>query len=418
MFERKEALFDFFLLSEEAFVLFKDLVLEKLDLDGSEKAIIYKVEDFKNKFRRMPTAKELELLKEKPVSDLRGLDSNVLSKEFLDFIRNEAIKRWVISVADKLEKKKVKAEELFEDVRGLVNDFTSKDLRPKQLGDVVDKVLERMLEPPETEIISTGIKSLDEVLYGGIRKGEFLCVIAPPGRGKSMSLINFCYGALLTRKNILFITLELSEEQIIARFIRRISQKSRKEIRLDLEGTKGILYRFMGIAGKLFVCYFKPHTLTADEILIILERASYHLKEPIDLIIIDYFDRMKMPSRFEYRVACGFLIDYLRDIAIEKHLAVVSATQANRASLQAQVITEEFVSESFKKIENSDIVLSLNRTQKDEEHNTAKFIVLKNREWGNTGANIPVLIDWERSYIGDLKDGGTIPEGEVGDIQD
>jgi len=398
VFEVRRYIYDYFLTTEDVFGIFCGFV-EKLSLSKVERDLLNWVKLFREKYKRMPTLEELSVRKGEKV-DFGGISQDVLVDEFIEFVKNETVKSWIINVADKIEYGKIKVEELFASAKKLVEDFADKEVKLKKFKEVAGKVLEKMIQPVEGEVVSTGFAGLDKVLVGGVRKGEFLCVIAPPGRGKTMCLINMSYGMLVHRENVLFITLELSEEQIVGRFIRRICQKSRKEIRLNADNMKELLDRFCSVAGQLVVKYFRPHCLTVQELGVVIDKVKREVGG-LGGVVIDYFDRMKVPVS-DYRLGYGFLVDYLRDIALEKNVAVISATQANRASLASLVVTEEHVSESFKKVESSDIVLSFNRSTQDVAKNVGRFVVLKNREWGGVGAQVPVVVDFDKSYIGDV----------------
>lgn len=398
MFEGKDALFEYFLTSEEMFSLFLS-VLSKMKVSKDEKSLVDWVISFKEQNRRVPSLKELEVRKGSIVYK-GGVEDKIMFQEVVAFLKNERVKEWIITVAERLSYGGIKVEELFAQARDVVEEFVSKEGKMKSFMDIVTPVIDRIVAPAEGERIPTGIKGLDKVLFGGVGRGEFLCLIAPPGRGKTMFLINLAYGGLVHRKKVLFVSLELSQEVIVGRFARRIAKQSRKDIRVDVEKTKDLLRRFGSVAEDLIVVYSKPHVLSVDELGVMVDRVKRQFGG-LDLIAIDYFDRMKLPSK-DYRLGYGFLIDYLRDLALDKNVAIASATQANRMSLSAMVVTEEHVGESFKKVENSDIVLSVNRSQQDTGKNAGRLVILKNREYGNVGAQIPVYIDFDQALIADF----------------
>ena len=61
---------------------------------------------------------------------------------------------------------------------------------------------------------------------------------------KTLFLVNCAYGALAHRKNVLYISLELDEERIAERILRRIALVDRKELRLQREQVAGYLDKF------------------------------------------------------------------------------------------------------------------------------------------------------------------------------
>jgi len=400
MFERSFQLFLKFLTDYELFVNYKDIV-KRLFLSQKERDMIKYVEKFLEVFGKTPTFEELCIrYPECKNLQLRNIDDKVIREEFVSFIRNERVKEWILKVASKVDSREVVSIELFEEVSAIVREFEEKSKELVLVKDKVSSVMEKITKREENIAVKSGIKGLDKVLHGGFSKGEFACMIAPPGRGKTTFLINVAYGALVDRKNVLFVTMELSEEAIIGRFLRRVAGMSRKDLRVKGKEAEKIFKRFFDLAGKLSVVYEKPYELSVEKLRILVDKFEMNFGEKVDEIVLDYLDRMKVPYR-DYRLGFMYLIDWLRDLGAEKQLTVVSATQANRASLGVSVVTAEYVAESFKKIESSDVVLSFNRSERDKGKGAARIVVLKNREYGGEGAVIPVKVDLDKMLIKD-----------------
>ena len=60
--------------------------------------------------------------------------------------------------------------------------------------------------------------TLNTELEGGLGVKELAMVVAPPGVGKSLYLVNQGVQALMENKNVLYISLEMSEDRIASRF--------------------------------------------------------------------------------------------------------------------------------------------------------------------------------------------------------
>ena len=82
-------------------------------------------------------------------------------------------------------------------------------------------------------------------------------------------------------------------------------------------------------------------------------------------------------------------------------MAVLSATQANRASLAKMKITEANTAESFGKIEVSDVVLAICQTDEERKLKRARLSVLKNRDYVSGGC-IEVFVDFEKMILLDV----------------
>jgi len=397
MFESKSILYEYFLTKEDVFNSFQEEVV-RLRLSAQERLLLEWAKKFKQDVGRMPLLNEVSLKKGVVFLDT-GIDGAVLYRELLEFVKAERMKEFVLETSERIDTGRVVIEEVYDQAKKIVENFAGAEKRLVRFADGIAGIIDRMVTQHQEEVIPTGIAGLDKVLGGGLAKGEFLCTIAPTGRGKTMWLINMAYGAIVNRRKTLFLTMELSEEVINARIVRRVSKLSRKEIRLDKEKAQQSVDLFVNIAEDLSVIYQKPHMVSVPAVSVLVDKFKREFGG-LDLLLIDYLDRLKLPVK-DPRLGYGYLVDELRDLAVEKNIAVASATQANRASLSAVVVTEEFVGESFKKIENSDVAISLNRSESDEKKNAGRIVVLKNREYGGKGAQIPVRIDFEKSLITD-----------------
>lgn len=67
----------------------------------------------------------------------------------------------------------------------------------------------------EESKISTGIDGLDEMLYGGINKGNVVGLVGPPGSGKTLMSLQFLYQSLNDGNNCLYISASHSEREIL-----------------------------------------------------------------------------------------------------------------------------------------------------------------------------------------------------------
>ena len=77
---------------------------------------------------------------------------------------------------------------------------------------------EREAAAGKGEKYRTILPGLDSSLEGGLGKKELAMVVAPPGVGKSLYLVNQSVRSLIDGKKVLYISLEMSEDKIAQRF--------------------------------------------------------------------------------------------------------------------------------------------------------------------------------------------------------
>ena len=118
-----------------------------------------------------------------------------------------------------------------------------------------------------------------------------------------------------------------------------------------------------------------------------------------DMVIVDYADIMKPIGNFkEKRHAIGNIYEELRGMAGEFKCPVWTASQANRSSLEEDIIDASKVAEDYSKVMTADFVMSMSRKVEDKIANTGRFHVIKNR-FGVDGITFPSTINTNTGYL-------------------
>ena len=116
-----------------------------------------------------------------------------------------------------------------------------------------------------------------------------------------------------------------------------------------------------------------------------------------DMVLVDYADIL-MGIGKEKRFVLESIYEDLRALAGELNLPIWTASQANRSSLEEEVIDATKVSESYSKIMIADFVMSMSRKVEDKVGKTARFHIIKNR-FGIDGITFPSKMDTELGKI-------------------
>jgi len=118
-----------------------------------------------------------------------------------------------------------------------------------------------------------------------------------------------------------------------------------------------------------------------------------------DMVIVDYADIMKPIGNFkEKRHAIGNIYEEMRGMAGEFKCPVWTASQANRSSLEEDIIDASKVAEDYSKVMTADFVMSMSRKVEDKIANTGRFHVIKNR-FGVDGITFPSTINTNTGYL-------------------
>ena len=103
--------------------------------------------------------------------------------------------------------------------------------------------------------------------------------------------------------------------------------------------------------------------------------------------MVDYADILKGIGT-EKRHVLENIYEDLRGLAGEMDCPIWTASQANRSSLEEEVIDATKVAEAYSKVMIADFVVSVSRKVEDKIANTGRFHVIKNR-FGPTNHKLP-----------------------------
>lgn len=235
----------------------------------------------------------------------------------------------------------------------------------------------------------TGWDEIDNLMDGGLGKGELGVIVAPAGIGKSYLLVNLGATALKAGFNVLHYTLELNEAYVGLRYDSVITGIPNQELKYNIDQVKTTIEK---LPGNLTIKYYPTKGATLNTIRSHVEKYRILGKQP-DIIIVDYADLLRgTTSGKELRHELGNIYEELRGVAGELDIPVWTASQANRSALNEDVIQADKIAESYSKIMTADFVMSLSRKIEDKANGTGRIHVIKNR-FGPDGITFPSKIN-------------------------
>jgi hypothetical protein len=107
---------------------------------------------------------------------------------------------------------------------------------------------------------------------------------------------------------------------------------------------------------------------------------------------VDYADLIKPAKATDKRLELNDIYEDLRGLAGTYEVPIWTASQANRSSLEDDVIESQKISESYNKIMIADFVMSLSRKLNDKIGGTGRWHIIKNR-FGPDGMTFPSKIN-------------------------
>jgi len=244
----------------------------------------------------------------------------------------------------------------------------------------------------------TVLPSVDKSLEGGIGKKELAMVVAPPGVGKSVYLVNQGVTALMEGKQVLYISMEMSEDKIAQRFdsvSTLIPQMQLKEAQgqLKVKDRLGIFQsKFEG--ARLIIKEFPTGTANVNTLRSLLVQLKNYEDFIPDLILVDYLELLNPVREIQSEhQAQQRIAEELRGLAMENDTTIWTATQTNRQGRSVKIITDTELADSYGKIRTCDLAISLNQTSEEHEEGRMRGYVMKSRN-GPTSFTIPMIIDY------------------------
>lgn len=271
-----------------------------------------------------------------------------------------------------------------------------------------DVRLKKMLEQDPTE--PTGWTEIDQLLFGGIGRGELILFSANSGGGKSITLANLGFNFLMRKKHVLYISLELSEEIIAQRYDTMFSGVSRRDWRSNVSEITTKVEIAREQAGSLVIKQMESGTKAVAVRAYLKEYYLKYNRMP-DLLILDYIDNMSPNENvsadnvWQKDKLCS---EQLRQIGVDFKMVIATASQLNREAVKATTHDHSHIAGGISKINVSDVYISIKFTEAMRIQNEIMFCLQKTRN--SDGVGKIVFLKWESGYLRIIdKTGDTLP---------
>ena len=302
---------------------------------------------------------------------------NWFMDEFETFCRHKALEQAIIESTDLLEDKDYGSVE--EKIKKAVQTGLVKDLgleyfeNPKERLEWIKK---------QAGAVSTGWKGIDQKLYGGLNRGEITIFAGGSGAGKSLFLQNFGVNWSLAGLNVVYISLELSEQLISMRLDSMISGYSTKEIMKNMDDVD-LKVRMKGKGSGKFRVKYMPSGVTTNDVRAFLREYEIQAGIKVDCLLVDYLDLM-MPisgkvSAENTFIKDKFVSEELRNLAAERNLLLVTASQLNRSAVEEIEFDHHHIAGGISKIQTADNVIGIFTSNAMRERGRYQIQFMKTR---------------------------------------
>jgi len=394
------------LLTDKNFLLnVRDVLTEKYFDADSHKWIINQIIDYFDKYHTTVTMDVLkvelqklenEVLQVALKEELRNSyqasqdDLEYIQEEFTTFCKNQEMKQAILNSADLLK------EGNFDGIRNMVEKAMKAGM-DKNIGHEYNKDIETRYRTDYRPTIPTPWPVFNDGIQGGFGPGDLGIVFGNPGGGKSWTMVAIAAHAVQMGYKVNYYTLELGEDYVGKRFdcyftgysIDEVN-KHRKDVQAHVESLK----------GRLIVKEYAPKSATIGTVRSHIQKCIDMDHKP-DLVIIDYVDYLRAPSKGKYSERKDEIDDVFiaaKGLAKEMKLPILTPSQVNRMGAKDQVIEGDKAAGSYDKMMVADICISLSRQKEDKVLGTGRVHVMKNR-YGQDGMTYDVKMDTNNGRI-------------------
>lgn len=358
--------------------------------------LVSKLVEFFNERGGLPSLAEFKarLLSEndkKALADVKPILSQIegpFNKEELiqnteKFLKERYIYKTILNVAEKFSDNTFNIEEVLSDFEKAYNIALKENLGHWYFEDLDKHIndLTAIYNP-----IPTGWKFFDDKTEGGLYPKTLTVFAGQVNVGKSIVLGNLATNMLMADKNVLLISLEMSEFMYSKRISTQLTQIPHNDLKTFTEELdKQVNHIKKNITSRLVIKEYAPKTVTVRHIDAFITKLKHKGFSP-DIIIIDYINLiLPIGKNLNSYAEVKEIAEQLRALSFKYNIPFVSATQLNRGAFNTASPGMEGISESIGLAATCDVICSLWQEEEDRELGVLNMGMQKNRFGPNHG---------------------------------
>jgi len=394
------------LLTDKAFLLnVRDVLSDSYFDADSHKWIINQICEYYDKYHTTVTMDVLkielqklenEVLQVALKEELRNSyqassdDLQYVQEEFTKFCKNQEMKGAILEGADLLK------DGDFDGIRNLVEKAIKAGM-DKNIGHEYNKDIETRYRVDYRPTVPSPWPILNDGIQGGFGPGDLGIIFGSPGGGKSWTMVAIAAHAVKMGHKVNFYTLELGEDYVGKRFDCYFTGYSIDEVN---KHRKDVQKHVDNLKGRLIVKEYPPKGASVNTIKAHVQKCIDIDHKP-DLIIIDYVDYLKAPSRgrnTERKHEIDDVFIATKGLAKDLKIPILTPSQVNRMGARDSIIEGDKAAGSYDKMMVENICLSLSRQKEDKVLGTGRIHVMKNR-YGQDGMTYNIKMNTNNGQI-------------------
>jgi len=239
--------------------------------------------------------------------------------------------------------------------------------------------IEDVLNDDFRDPILTGIVGLDNLMGGGLAKGELGVILAPFGVGKTTLVTRMANTAYNLGYNVVQIFFEDNPKVIQRKHLTCWTEIPLNDLSEHRDVVTEMLPRLKSKEGNLILKKMASDGTTIPHIKQYLRKLTSNGMKP-DIVFVDYIDCVTPSKQFKDEwTGEGNVMRQFETMISELDIAGWTAIQGNRSSIGAEVVQADMIGGSIKKGQIGHFIVSIAKTLEQKEEGRATMAILKSR---------------------------------------
>lgn len=395
--------------------------------DESHRILLKIIRDYAEQYKAIPTKLAIQI----EVSKLRSIDEDTFktANSIVDGMQNlpEDLK-YLVDETERFCKQQAMYNALAESLKIKNNSDkppAERDKRIPEIGAIQDIMRDALSVCFDTSVgldffedwesrwhkyvekvfkIPFGINILNKITNGGVERGTLNIILAGVNVGKSLALCHLASDYLLQGKNVLYISMEMSEHVCAKRIdanLLNCPMDDFETLGLDTFSARLEAKRKLVGSGRLIIKQYPTAAAHVGHFNALLTELRTKKEFIPDIVLVDYLgimasSRIKGGSDNSYHLVKS-IAEELRGFAVENNLVVWSAAQTTRGAWGASDINMEDTAESAGLPATADFMIAVMETEETIAMGQQRVKQIKSR-YSDKSINASFMIGVNKRY--------------------
>ena len=365
--------------------------------DNEHKFAFNQIKDYTEKYNNAPTLEAMSV-----AFDTGTEEDLKLLKTIFEYEQEPQELQWLVDETEKFCKDKAVFNAVLEGIQ--IIDGKKKDMSPDALPGLLTEALQvgfdtnvghDFIEDADKrfdfyhrleEKVPFDLDMFNKITEGGLSNKTLNIALAGTGVGKSLFMCHMASACISNGQNVLYITLEMSEERIAERIDANLMNLPIMDLK-DL--SKPMFDDRIGkvkekIQGRLIVKEYPTASAHSGHFKALIDELKLKRNFHPDIVFIDYLNictssRFKPGSSANSYTIIKSIAEELRGLAVELDVPIFSATQTTRGGYNSSDVELTDTSESFGLPATADLMFAIISTEELEQMGQLMIKQLKNR---------------------------------------